>query len=86
MKLYTKKHHFQVNNFDDNNNNLFPSMGIYVINKDVMRKLLIETFPNVDDLKSQVIPGAISLGMKVIITFSYFSLKKITFFGVFVLP
>lgn len=41
-------------------------MGIYVINRDVMRKLLTEAFPNVNDLTTQVIPGAISLGMKVI--------------------
>ncbi|XP_057776927.1 inactive glucose-1-phosphate adenylyltransferase small subunit 2, chloroplastic isoform X2 [Salvia miltiorrhiza] len=55
-------HHFRVNERDDD---VFSSMGIYVINRDVMRMLLTEAFPNVNDLKSQVIPGAISLGMKI---------------------
>lgn len=40
-------------------------MGIYVINRDVMIKLLKEYFPKANDLTSEVIPGAISLGMKV---------------------
>ncbi|KAK4387865.1 Inactive glucose-1-phosphate adenylyltransferase small subunit, chloroplastic [Sesamum angolense] len=52
-------------NFDENVNYNFPSMGIYVINRDIMIKLLTEHFPTATDLKSQVIPGAISLGMKV---------------------
>lgn len=43
----------------------FPSMGIYVINRNVMVKLLAEYFPTANDMKTQVIPGAISLGMKV---------------------
>ncbi|XP_042064732.1 inactive glucose-1-phosphate adenylyltransferase small subunit 2, chloroplastic-like isoform X2 [Salvia splendens] len=55
-------HHFQANKHDGDE---FPSMGIYVINRDVMRMLLTEAFPNVNDLKSHVIPGAISLGMKI---------------------
>ncbi|XP_042058786.1 inactive glucose-1-phosphate adenylyltransferase small subunit 2, chloroplastic-like isoform X1 [Salvia splendens] len=55
-------HHFQMNKHDGDE---FPSMGIYVINRDVMRMLLTEAFPNVNDLKSHVIPGAISLGMKI---------------------
>ncbi|KAL0392409.1 UNVERIFIED_CONTAM: Inactive glucose-1-phosphate adenylyltransferase small subunit, chloroplastic [Sesamum radiatum] len=52
-------------NFDENVKYNFPSMGIYVINRDIMIKLLTEHFPTATDLKSQVIPGAISLGMKV---------------------
>lgn len=52
----------------------FPGMGIYVINRDVMIKLLAEYFPTANDLKSQVISGAISLGMKV----ASFSCKSIT--------
>ncbi|PIN18909.1 GDP-mannose pyrophosphorylase/mannose-1-phosphate guanylyltransferase [Handroanthus impetiginosus] len=52
-------------NYDHNVNNNFPSMGIYVINRDIMIKLLKEYFPSVNDLKSQVIPGAISVGMKI---------------------
>lgn len=40
-------------------------MGIYVINRDAMIKLLREHFPEANGLKSEVIPGAISLGMKV---------------------
>ncbi|CAA0838714.1 Inactive glucose-1-phosphate adenylyltransferase small subunit 2- chloroplastic [Striga hermonthica] len=52
-------------NFDQVSTNNFPSMGIYVINRDVMVKLLKEYFPTANELKSQVISGAISLGMKV---------------------
>lgn len=59
---------------------MFPSMGIYVINRDVMRKLLTESFPNVNDLKSQVIPGAISLGMKVNDYPIFYFFKKIVGF------
>lgn len=59
-------------------------MGIYVINRDVMRKLLTESFPNVNDLTTQVIPGAISLGMKVInIIFPHCFLVLIYFFNQF---
>lgn len=43
----------------------FSSMGIYLINRDIMVKLLREHFPKANDFKSEVIPGAISLGMKV---------------------
>lgn len=70
----------EMNNTDDLNSSAvkcddqilkcnYPSMGIYVINRDIMIKLLTEHYPTVNDLKSQVIPGAISLGMKV--GFSY---------------
>ncbi|XP_057957065.1 inactive glucose-1-phosphate adenylyltransferase small subunit 2, chloroplastic [Malania oleifera] len=45
--------------------NNFASMGIYVINRDTMTKLLTEYFPRANDFKSEVIPGAISSGMKV---------------------
>ncbi|KAL2507205.1 Inactive glucose-1-phosphate adenylyltransferase small subunit 2 [Forsythia ovata] len=51
--------------FDDIAHHNFPSMGIYVINKNIMRKLLMEYFPFANDLRSEVIPGAISLGMKI---------------------
>lgn len=40
-------------------------MGIYLINKDVMKKLLEDYFPNANDFTSEVIPGAVSVGMKV---------------------
>ncbi|KAK6914429.1 Nucleotidyl transferase domain [Dillenia turbinata] len=40
------------------------SLGIYVINSNVMRKLL-EEMPNANDFGKEVIPGAISRGMKV---------------------
>ncbi|KAI3502785.1 hypothetical protein L1887_31102 [Cichorium endivia] len=43
----------------------FSSMGIYVMNRHVMIKLLNESFPKANDLKNEVIPGAISLGLKV---------------------
>ncbi|KAL6527178.1 hypothetical protein OROGR_016268 [Orobanche gracilis] len=52
-------------NFDENVTYNLPSMGIYVINKDTMINLLTQHFPTVNDLKSQLIPGAISLGMKI---------------------
>ncbi|CAK9165466.1 unnamed protein product [Ilex paraguariensis] len=50
---------------DDIGHKNFPSMGIHVINRDVMIKLLKEYFPKANDLRSEVIPGAIALGMKV---------------------
>lgn len=43
----------------------FSSMGIYLINRDIMVKLLREHFPKANDFASEVVPGAISLGMKV---------------------
>ncbi|XP_058184220.1 inactive glucose-1-phosphate adenylyltransferase small subunit 2, chloroplastic isoform X1 [Rhododendron vialii] len=50
---------------NDSTSKKFPGMGIYVINRDAMIKLLREHFPEANVLKSEVIPGAISLGMKV---------------------
>ncbi|EPS74421.1 glucose-1-phosphate adenylyltransferase [Genlisea aurea] len=41
------------------------SMGIYVISKDVMIRLLRETFPAANDFGSEVIPGATSKGLRV---------------------
>eukprot|EP01018_Ginkgo_biloba_P013615 Gb_08400 [translate_table: standard] len=41
------------------------SMGIYVFSKDAMLKLLIEDFPQANDFGSEVIPGAVSIGMRV---------------------
>ncbi|KAL6578215.1 hypothetical protein OROMI_010543 [Orobanche minor] len=52
-------------NFDENVKYNLPSMGIYVINRDTMINLLTQHFPTVNDFKSQLIPGAISLGMKI---------------------
>ncbi|XP_071694994.1 inactive glucose-1-phosphate adenylyltransferase small subunit 2, chloroplastic-like [Rutidosis leptorrhynchoides] len=46
-------------------NEKLSSMGIYVMNRHVMIKLLQESFPTANDLKNEVIPGAISLGLKV---------------------
>ncbi|XP_074367365.1 inactive glucose-1-phosphate adenylyltransferase small subunit 2, chloroplastic-like isoform X3 [Apium graveolens] len=46
-------------------NDNFPSMGIYVINRVLMIKLLRQYFPKANHLRSDVIPGALSLGMKV---------------------
>nr|XP_023912463.1 inactive glucose-1-phosphate adenylyltransferase small subunit 2, chloroplastic [Quercus suber] len=43
----------------------YSSMGIYLINKDTVVKLLREHFPKANDFASEVIPGAISIGMKV---------------------
>ncbi|MCO5582787.1 hypothetical protein L7F22_036686 [Adiantum nelumboides] len=41
------------------------SMGIYVVSKDAMIRLLKDDFPQANDFGSEVIPGATSLGMKV---------------------
>lgn len=41
------------------------SMGIYVVSKDAMMKLLREQFPHANDFGSEVIPGATSIGMAV---------------------
>lgn len=46
----------------------YSSMGIYLINKDTVVKLLREHFPKANDFASEVIPGAISIGMKVRLT------------------
>ncbi|KAL4569084.1 hypothetical protein LXL04_024711 [Taraxacum kok-saghyz] len=48
-----------------NNDDKFSSMGIYVMNRHVMIKLLKESFPKANNLKDEVIPGAISLGLKI---------------------
>lgn len=40
-------------------------MGIYVIKKDAMVKLLREYFPMANDLATEIIPGAVKIGMKV---------------------
>lgn len=50
---------------EENNCITYASMGIYVISKEVMVKILREDFPWANDFRSEVIPGAISLGMKV---------------------
>lgn len=41
------------------------SMGIYVVSKDAMLKLLRDQFPQANDFGSEVIPGATSVGMAV---------------------
>ncbi|XP_074580465.1 inactive glucose-1-phosphate adenylyltransferase small subunit 2, chloroplastic-like [Curcuma longa] len=41
------------------------NMGIYVISKDVLFKLLQEELPDAYDFETEVIQGAVSLGMKV---------------------
>ncbi|KAL3507017.1 hypothetical protein ACH5RR_032399 [Cinchona calisaya] len=45
--------------------NFYPGMGIYLINRDVMITLLKEYFPAANDLRDEIIPGAISLGMQI---------------------
>jgi len=40
-------------------------MGIYLVNRDTMKKLLNEYFPQANEFGTEVIPGAISIGMKV---------------------
>lgn len=41
------------------------SMGIYVVKAGAMRKLLSEAYPDANDFGSEVIPGAVELGMRV---------------------
>lgn len=41
------------------------SMGIYVISKDIMLRLLRENFPAANDFGSEVIPGATNIGLRV---------------------
>lgn len=55
------------------------TMGIYVISRDVLIKLLQEDFPQAYDFRTEVIHGAISLGMKVSAMFLK-SWKKYIFF------
>ncbi|OVA06290.1 Nucleotidyl transferase [Macleaya cordata] len=43
----------------------YGSMGIYVIKRDAMIKLLKEHFPKANDFATEIIPGAINMGMKV---------------------
>ncbi|CAA2992652.1 inactive glucose-1-phosphate adenylyltransferase small subunit 2, chloroplastic [Olea europaea subsp. europaea] len=62
LKFMSEKNSVKFNDIAHHN---FPSMGIYVINKNVMRQLLKEYFPFANNLRSEVIPGAISLGMKI---------------------
>lgn len=40
-------------------------MGIYLIKRDIMKGLLEQHFPKANDFRNEVIPGAISNGMKV---------------------
>ncbi|CAN1846852.1 Inactive glucose-1-phosphate adenylyltransferase small subunit 2, chloroplastic [Linum perenne] len=44
---------------------LYENMGIYVINREMLRKLVNESFPEALDLGSEVIKGAISTGLEV---------------------
>ncbi|XP_062150327.1 LOW QUALITY PROTEIN: inactive glucose-1-phosphate adenylyltransferase small subunit 2, chloroplastic [Alnus glutinosa] len=41
------------------------SMGIYLINRDIIVQLLKEHFPKANDFTGEAIPGAISIGMKI---------------------
>ncbi|XP_044466978.1 inactive glucose-1-phosphate adenylyltransferase small subunit 2, chloroplastic isoform X2 [Mangifera indica] len=41
------------------------SMGIYLINREVVARLVNEHFPEANDFANELIPGAISTGMKV---------------------
>ncbi|KMT15596.1 hypothetical protein BVRB_3g059420 [Beta vulgaris subsp. vulgaris] len=55
----------RVEDTEDNNCTTYASMGIYVIRKDVMVNMLREELPWANHFRSEVIPGALSLGMKV---------------------
>ncbi|KAJ6734042.1 GLUCOSE-1-PHOSPHATE ADENYLYLTRANSFERASE-RELATED [Salix koriyanagi] len=50
---------------NDNSYRKLSSMGIYLVNRDVMTKLLNEYFPQANEFGTEVVPGAISTGMKV---------------------
>ncbi|WCJ21813.1 Glucose-1-phosphate adenylyltransferase [Euphorbia peplus] len=52
-------------NFKDSGYSTYTGMGIYVVNREIMTKLLNEYFPEANDFGSEVIPGAVSAGMKV---------------------
>ncbi|KAL0443736.1 UNVERIFIED_CONTAM: Glucose-1-phosphate adenylyltransferase small subunit, chloroplastic/amyloplastic [Sesamum latifolium] len=43
------------------------SMGIYVVSKDVMINLLRDKFPAANDFGSEVIPGATSMGLRILV-------------------
>lgn len=51
-------------------------MGIYVMNRHVMIKLLKESFPTANDLKNEVIPGGISLGLKVSLSYKSYKINS----------
>ncbi|CAK7325017.1 unnamed protein product [Dovyalis caffra] len=51
--------------FNDNAYRKLSSMGIYLVNTDIMTKLLTEYFPQANEFATEVIPSAISTGMKV---------------------
>ncbi|KAI5557891.1 hypothetical protein BDE02_17G001500 [Populus trichocarpa] len=51
--------------FNDNGYRELSSMGIYLVNRDIMSKSLNEYFPEANEFGTEVIPGAISTGMKV---------------------
>lgn len=51
--------------FNDNGYRQLSSMGIYLVNRDIMSKSLNEYFPEANDFGTEVIPGTISIGMKV---------------------
>ena len=48
-------------------------MGIYLINSVTLKRLLEEHFPEANDFKSEVIPGAISLGLKVLLIINIYT-------------
>lgn len=50
---------------DETSSCYIPSTGIYVIGREQMVKLLRECLVKAKDLASEIIPGAISEGMKV---------------------
>lgn len=56
-------------------------MGIYVIRKDVMVYMLREELPWANHFRSEVIPGALSLGMKVSHFLVYMPLLLSLLFG-----
>ncbi|XP_048233893.1 inactive glucose-1-phosphate adenylyltransferase small subunit 2, chloroplastic isoform X2 [Ricinus communis] len=51
--------------FDDSAYSKYSSMGIYLVNSETMTKLLDNYFPEANDFGTEVIPAAISAGMKI---------------------
>lgn len=68
VSAYLRSSHLQAKYSSKSNNAAYgniPSMGIYLINRDIMSRLVNEHFPEANDFGSEVIPAAISIGMKV---------------------
>lgn len=55
----------QVTESDMKSEQIVTSMGIYLINREIMSMLVNEYFPEANDIGSELIPGALTIGLKV---------------------